>query len=211
MKRGLISLLCFVLLVGLTGCGSTAGAAGKTGPQTQNVNDVLEAGMAQEDEDSSIAEESESAPGSSEVPVEEEKEETSVSEEPGEETPEETPMESSGAYDVDLTVLSSTMVYSEVYNMLVDPDEYIGKTVKMNGAFSYFHDENADKYYFACIIQDATACCAQGMEFELAGDPTFPDDYPEVGEEITVVGIYDTYQEGELVFCTLRDAEFVGS
>ena len=29
--------------------------------------------------------------------------------------------------DVDLTLLSSTMVYSEVYNMMVDPDSYIGK------------------------------------------------------------------------------------
>ena len=28
--------------------------------------------------------------------------------------------------DVDLTVLSSTMVYSEVYNMMVSPDNYKG-------------------------------------------------------------------------------------
>ena len=36
--------------------------------------------------------------------------------------------------DVDLTKLSSTMVYSEVYNMMYTPDDYIGKTVKMKGA-----------------------------------------------------------------------------
>ena len=37
--------------------------------------------------------------------------------------------------DVDRTTLSSTMVYSEVYNMMSEPDGYLGKTVKMDGSF----------------------------------------------------------------------------
>ena len=42
-----------------------------------------------------------------------------------------------GKVDVDLTVLSSTMVYSEVYNMLYyDQESYYGKTVKANGIFA---------------------------------------------------------------------------
>ena len=111
--------------------------------------------------------------------------------------------------DVDLTTMSSTMVYSEVSNMMISPEDYIGKTIKMNGSFAYFHDEAADNYYFACIIQDATACCAQGIEFVLAGDHSFPEDYPEVEEEISVVGIFDTYKEGDYTYCTLKNAEFV--
>ena len=44
-----------------------------------------------------------------------------------------------GKVDVDLTVLSSTMVYSEVYNMLYnDPAHYLGKTVKARGGFSIY-------------------------------------------------------------------------
>ena len=58
--------------------------------------------------------------------------------------------------DVDLTALSSTMVYSEVYNMMTSPEDYIGKTVKMKGMYSVYHDESTDKYCFACIIKDAT-------------------------------------------------------
>ena len=42
--------------------------------------------------------------------------------------------------DVDLTVLSSTMVYSEVYNMVLEAEGYVGKTVKMNGLFAYGED-----------------------------------------------------------------------
>ncbi len=111
--------------------------------------------------------------------------------------------------DVDLTQLSSTMVYSEVYNMVFYPENYIGKTVKMSGSYMVFHDEGTDKYYHACIISDATACCAQGIEFELAGEPGYPDDYPELGAPVCVVGVFDIYREGEEKFCTLRDARIV--
>ena len=58
----------------------------------------------------------------------------------------------------------------------------------------------------ACIISDATACCAQGIEFVLTEDRKFPEEYPEKGTEITVVGIFDTYMEGSYKYCQLIDA-----
>ncbi len=108
--------------------------------------------------------------------------------------------------DVDLTALSSTMVYAEVYNMMVTPENYIGKTVKMDGMFVPLHDDTTGKDYYACVIQDATACCAQGIEFEATEEYKYPDDYPEEGGEICVVGTFDTYMEGENRYCTLKNA-----
>ncbi|MCR5398853.1 MAG: hypothetical protein K6E68_04880 [Lachnospiraceae bacterium] len=108
--------------------------------------------------------------------------------------------------DVDLTALSSTMIYSEVYNMMVAPNDYIGKTIKMAGMYSQYYDEQNDKYYFACIIKDATACCAQGIEFVLKDEYSFPADYPSDGDYVTVEGVFDTYMEGNDKYCTLRDA-----
>ncbi len=107
---------------------------------------------------------------------------------------------------VDLTKLSSTMVYSEVYNMMCYPENYIGKTVRMSGMYVVYHDESSDRIYHSCIISDATACCSQGIEFELTDDYIYPDDYPEECEQICVEGTFDTYKEGEYMFCTLRDA-----
>ena len=109
--------------------------------------------------------------------------------------------------DVDLTIMSGTMVYSEVYNMVYYPEDYIGKKVKMNGLFSSYHDEATGKDYFACIISDATACCSQGIEFVLTDDYKYPDDYPKEGGNITVAGVFDTYMEGDGRYCTLRDAQ----
>lgn len=155
-------------------------SSGRTGEQPAGVTDVLEAGIVEED-----------APKPE--PVNE-------------------PETSAGGIegvDVDLTALSSTMVYSEVYHMLVSPEDYIGKTVKMAGSFAFYHDETSNKDYFACVIADATACCSQGIEFILTDDYTYPDDYPEEGGEICVVGVFDTYQEGDYTYCTLREAKMV--
>jgi len=108
--------------------------------------------------------------------------------------------------DVDLTKLSSTMVYSEVYNMMYNAPDYVGKVVKMRGLYSLYYDEGTGKYYHACIIQDATACCAQGIEFELTEDYRFPEDYPEVNDEVCVTGTFDIYYEGQYQYVTLRGA-----
>ena len=109
--------------------------------------------------------------------------------------------------DIDLTALTSTMVYGQVFDMLTYPEEFIGKTIRMQGQFSYYHDEQTGNYYFGCIVKDATACCAQGFEFQLPGDPVFPDDYPEYGQEIMVTGTFSTYIEDGCTYCTLKDSE----
>ncbi len=112
-------------------------------------------------------------------------------------------------YDVDLTALSSTMVYSEVYNMMVTPEEYVGKTIKMSGSFATFINEEDGRYIFGCVITDATACCAQGIEFELSDDYKYPEDYPKDGDTICVTGTFDTYQEEQFTYCTLRNARLL--
>ncbi|MBO4678395.1 MAG: hypothetical protein J5626_01855 [Lachnospiraceae bacterium] len=121
-------------------------------------------------------------------------------------SPESESAHQSADVDVDLTKLSKTMVYSEVYNIMVNPDDYIGKTIRMGGAYNIFVDETTGMTYYYCVIQDATACCAQGIEFILKDDYKYPDDYPEEGTNVTVVGRFDTYMEGEYMYCTLRDA-----
>ena len=117
--------------------------------------------------------------------------------------------EKASRVDVDLTQMSSTMVYSEVFNMVNEPDDYLGKMIKMEGTFALYHDENTGKDYYACIIQDATACCSQGIEFELSEDYKNPGSLMTEGDTVTVVGEFDQYTEGDLVYYTLRDADLL--
>ena len=37
----------------------------------------------------------------------------------------------------------------------------------------------------------------------------FPQDYPKIGDIITVAGKFEMYQEGEEIFCRLGDADLM--
>lgn len=112
----------------------------------------------------------------------------------------------SGVVDLDLTALSSTMVYAEVYNMMYTPQQYLGKTIRMSGTYSEFQDPSTGMRYHSCLIADATACCSQGMEFVLTDDYAYPADYPKPDSQITVTGVFETYHEGSDLYCHLTRA-----
>ena len=176
MKRALLILLTLALVAALAACGEDT-ARQNGGANGATVNDLL---------NGAASAESSSAPAGT------------ADWQDGAAT-------KYATVDVDLTKLSSTLVYSEVYAMMTDPDAYRGKVVRMKGAFSVFEDNG--NYYYACLVADATACCSQGIEFVTTRARTFPDDYPSLGEEVTVVGVFGTYQEGEVTYCQLADAE----
>ena len=111
-----------------------------------------------------------------------------------------------GEYDVDLTTLDSNMVYAQVYDMVFGETDYNGKLVRAKGQFSYYQDPATEKDYFAVLISDATACCAQGIEFVLAGEHKYPEDYPEIGDEIVIHGTFNTYQDETGAYVQLKDA-----
>ncbi len=208
-KKICLIVFCLMIFFAVPACGNEAGASRAAAGQSKGVSDVLEAGIAGADaekagtnaiEPETRAEADSVMPTGTEAPAEADSADT---------TDPKPKAAAAEGVDVDLTVLSSTMVFSEVYNMMVEPENYVGKTVKMDGTFSVYYDEPTEEYYFACIIQDATACCAQGIEFELTGEYKYPDDYPEEGGNVCVVGVFDTYKENDSTYCTLRNARLV--
>ena len=188
MKRLFCLLLAACMMLSLCACGK--------GREKDAGNDTLSS-----NEEASASAESIPTPKEQETPDEQQTPEE----------PEQTQTSADGV-EVDLTVLSSTMVYSEVYNMLYnDPAHYLGKTVKARGGFSIYQLVTdgvlqPDPVAYACIIADATACCAEGMEFVPEGDLTYPDDYPELGAEITVIGEFQSYEENGMTWYHLVNA-----
>ena len=111
------------------------------------------------------------------------------------------------AVDLDLSALSGTVVYSQVNHMVTDPSSWLGKTIRMAGYYSAYEDTARGVVYHACVIPDAMACCAQGIEFVCAGERTWPDEYPAEGTDITVTGRFASYEEDGLVYLHLVDAD----
>ena len=183
MKRLLSIVLILVLAVSLTACGSSVSTEKTNGGGQKSVSDVLN--QSSEDQPTTGFNFVYGDSSDNEVVYPE------------------------LDYDAecDLTKLGSTMVYSEVSNMMTTPENYLGKTVKASGLFDVYTDVNTGNLYYACIIKDATACCANGLEFVLDGDFSYPDDYPEVNTPITIGGVFETYSEGEATYCRLKNAK----
>ncbi len=112
--------------------------------------------------------------------------------------------------DYDLTAMDGDMVYASVYQMMVEPEAFEGKVIKISGRYyASFYDPN-NRYYHYVIIEDAMACCAQGMEFVWDdGSHVYPDEYPKDNSYVEVVGTFETYTETDgQVYCRLKDASF---
>ena len=126
--------------------------------------------------------------------------------------PEDQPLEETASgtgVDYDLTQMNGDMVYATVYQMMVDPSTYEGKTFRMEGLYTPIIVEDTGKIYHYCLIQDALACCAQGMEFVLGdGSHTDQSEYPAEDTDIIVEGTFETYQEegDENLYCRLANA-----
>lgn len=113
--------------------------------------------------------------------------------------------------DVDLTLMGKDLIYATVYQMMSKPEEYEGKTIRIEGKYYASYYPITDKYYNYCLIADALACCSQGLEFELGGGAVYPDDYPADQSEVIVTGVFETYTEeaGQtFYYCRLKDAKY---
>lgn len=192
MKQIAKSLILFLLVLTVTGCSS-----GNNRDRVNSENSVDKVISEQIGGDEPAADNAETqSPATKKNP-----EEDSL--------PEVTDTPKTTSVDYDLTAMSSDMVYATVYQMMADPDAYTGKTFRMAGVYYTTYYEPAAQYYHYCIIQDATACCAQGLEFVWGdGSHAYPDEYPAEGTEIVVQGTFETYtDEGDSYrYCRLKDA-----
>ena len=68
--------------------------------------------------------------------------------------------ESNASIDIDLLHMSSTMIYSEVSQIISEPTNYIGKTIRAKGTFR----EN-NGYYFSVYSIDDFSCTYFGYLF----------------------------------------------
>ena len=119
---------------------------------------------------------------------------------------EEETLASDPSVDLDLTTLSSTMIYSEVFNMMMEPMAYEGQTIKMDGNCAIYTDEETGNTYYTCVVQDATQCCSQGLEFLLDSEQYAFEDYPADGDPIVIKGTFSTYEEDGGTYITIKDS-----
>ena len=149
LKKSIIFIFCVLLII--TGCGRQNNTS-KAIQNTNTVDKVINEQVNEETQTSDTEADSENNVSEAEE----------ASSDDGLPSP-----DKSGAngVDYDLTQMGSDMVYATVYQMMVDPESYVGKIVRMEGSYYFVNYEDLGKSYSYCIVKDATACCAQGIEF----------------------------------------------
>lgn len=99
--------------------------------------------------------------------------------------------------DHDLSNMNANMIFAEIFNLVLMPDEFIGRTFRMKGNFAVYVNEASGNKYFSIIIPDATQCCQQGIDIICLGDMKYPEDFPKIGSEIMVTGQFNSITTDE--------------
>jgi len=102
--------------------------------------------------------------------------------------------------DVDLTVLSTTLLSAEMNNIYSNGEDFVGKKIRVKGTYDYMTYEGLDIQYHYILTQQGDACCQEGFEIIRNGDYVFPDDYPKLGTPIEVDGVFGIYQDDEYLY-----------
>lgn len=70
---------------------------------------------------------------------------------------------SSSKIDFDFSKMNYNMISSITFEMLIAPENYENKTVKITGDF--YSDEHEGHEYYFVMIWDPTGCCPAGISF----------------------------------------------
>lgn len=93
-------------------------------------------------------------------------------------------------FDYDLTEMNADMIYATIYMVVSDPESYNGKKFRIYGNCYNFPTTDGKSMSHYCLIKDAMACCAQGLEFILKNPP---EKFPEDDTPIIVEGELESY------------------
>lgn len=107
--------------------------------------------------------------------------------------------------EIDLSKMNADLAYAFIFQLIVEPEKYTGKTIRMSGTYEAYYDNAPYGRHDYCIITDVLACCAQGLEFESAKIAGV-----EPGQKITVSGklnLRDAVSPDGMEYKTMRITE----
>ncbi|MDD7731439.1 MAG: hypothetical protein SPI61_07345 [Ezakiella sp.] len=206
MKNRFIKFfIIFIIFVAIAGCGKKRQNKNQMFSTTKSVKDTIEEEMKKEQEKKENAENEKALKNDFQATEEDVKE---INEDKNEENKkaENVGEENKKDIDYDLTEMNSDMIYATVFMVVQDPESYAGKTFKIYGNSYTFPTTEGKSMTHYCLIKDALACCAQGLEFISSNsDEKYPDD----GDEIVVTGTLESYtvEDIPMPLCRLVNAK----
>ena len=82
--------------------------------------------------------------------------------------------------DLDFVDMNYNMISAKLFNVLIEADKYVGKTVRFRGQYFVTSDAGLDQVLHSCLIYDATACCQTGLQFMLPEGKAYPVEHSNI-------------------------------
>lgn len=204
-KRFIKFFIIFIIFVAIAGCGKKRQTGNQMFSTTKSVKDTIEDEMRKEEQKKENVENEKALKDDFQATEEDVKE---ISEDKNEENKkaENVGEENKKDIDYDLTEMNSDMIYATVFMVVQDPESYAGKTFKIYGNSYTFPTTEGKSMTHYCLIKDALACCAQGLEFISSNSE---EKYPDDGDEIVVTGTLESYtvEDIPMPLCRLVNAK----
>ena len=102
-----------------------------------------------------------------------------------------------------ITEITEKMFIEQVNDVYLNPDDYLGKPLKLEGVYeSFYLEDTAETVRY--VRRLGPGCCGDdgfvGFEIIFAGE------YPEANDWVELIGIFEEYEENDMQYFRIRAA-----
>lgn len=92
----------------------------------------------------------------------------------------------------DIVEIKEKLFIAQTNDIYLNPEDYLGKTIKYEGIFDSFYYEPAGETYYY-VIRYGPGCC--GYDANPGFEVAWPGEYPEPNDWVEATGILELYEE----------------
>lgn len=87
--------------------------------------------------------------------------------------------------------IKEKMFIAQTNDIYLNPEEYLGRTIKYEGIFDFYEDEETGPIYY--VFRYGPGCC--GYDANAGFEVTWSGDYPNRNDWVEVIGLLEEYEE----------------
>ena len=92
----------------------------------------------------------------------------------------------------DVIEIREKLFVAQTNDIYLNSEDYLGKTIKYEGIFDAYHDDETDITYYS-VVRYGPGCC--GYDSNAGFEVIWDKEYPEISEWVEVIGVLEEYDE----------------
>ena len=102
-----------------------------------------------------------------------------------------------------ITEITEKMFIEQVNDVYLNPDDYLGKPLKLEGVFESFYLEDTDET-LRYVRRLGPGCC--GNDGFVGFEVVYGGEYPNKNDWVELIGIFEEYEENDMQYFRIRAA-----